>query len=110
MKYKILLLLLFPSLVFAAYKVPVADDQQSSPPVISGSVLNVIDNTVTIEREGKEIEILTNSETHVFTEFGGHAFVNQICKHQNIEVWYNSPNANIKTDFAISIRIPKKCH
>ena len=109
MKINILLLLLLPSLVYAEYKVPLADDQQSSPPVISGPVLNVTGNTVTIKSEGKKVNVLTNGDTQIFTEYGGHVLINQICNLENIEIWYNHPNANIKTDIAIAIRVQRKC-
>ncbi len=105
----LIILLLFPCFVLAEYKLPVADDQESSPPAITGNVKSINGNILIIESGSEEVSVFTNNDTHVFTVYGGFVLVSEICKHTEIEIWYKSPEENIKTTFAAAIRVPYKC-
>ena len=101
--------LLFPCIVFAGYDVPTIDDRKTTPPMVSGKVLEIIGNVLLVESRGKEISVLTDSSTHIFTVYGGLVLLHEICARSNIAIWYQSPEANIRIASAVSIRVPNTC-
>ena len=103
------LCLLFPCIVFAGYDIPNIDDRTSSPPTVSGEVLEIIGNILLIESRGEEISVLTDSNTHIFTDYGGLVLLHEICERSSIAIWYQSPQANIRIASAVSIRVPSTC-
>lgn len=105
----LLLCLLLPGVGHAGYKIPSLDDRESSPPVISGEVLEIIGNILVVESRGEKVSVLTNSDTHIFSVYGGLVFLNEICERSNIAIWYHSPEANFRIASAVSIRVPSTC-
>ncbi len=101
--------LLFSGILYAGYDVPTIDQRESSPPTVSGEVLEIIGNILLVESRGREISVLTNSDTHIFTDYGGLVLLHEICERSNIAIWYQSPRANIKIAAAVSIRVPSTC-
>ena len=104
-----LVCLLLPGAAFAGYKIPNLDDRESSPPVITGEVLEIIGNILIVESRGEEVSVLTNSDTHIFSVYGGLVLLQEICERSNIAIWYQSPEVNIKIASAVSIRVPRTC-
>ena len=103
-------IVLFSSQVFAEYKIPVADSQESSPPIITGKVISISGSSLTVLSNDKEIKVLINRNTQIFTVYGGYVFLSQICSSENIEIWYNNPTDNILNTAAAAIRVPRKCN
>ncbi len=104
-----LLALLFPCALFAGYDIPTIDDRESSPPTVSGEVLEIIGNVLLVQSRGEEISVLTDSNTHIFTFYGGLVLLHEICESSNIAIWYPDPDANVRIASAVSIRVPSTC-
>ncbi len=110
MFYRVLIiLLLLPCTALAQYKVPSADDRESSPPSVSGKVLDISGNIIIVESRGKEVSVLTNFDTHIFTSYGGIVYLHEICRNSRIDVWYASPDENPRIAYAVSIKVPETC-
>ncbi len=102
-------MLLFPAMLAAEYRVPSIDERESSAPVIAGKVAKVSGNILIVASGGKEIPVLTNPDTHIFTTYGGLAMFDEICPGAAIDIWFRSPDANVRIAPAAAIRVPWTC-
>ena len=101
--------LLLPGAVLAGYDIPTIDNRQSSPPTLSGEVLEIIGNVLLVESRGEEISVLTDVNTHIFTHYGGLVLLHEICERSDIAIWYHTPGANPRIASAVSIRVRSTC-
>ena len=93
----------------AEYRVPSIDQRESSAPAIAGTVAKVSGNILIVASGGKEIPVLTNRDTHIFTAYGGLVLFGEICPGAAIDIWFRSPDANVKIAPAAAIRVPRTC-
>lgn len=98
-----------PCLALAEYTVPSADTREASPPQVSGGILDISGNLIIVRSQGEEISVLTGFNTHFFTTYGGILRLDELCRGSGIEVWYQTPDANIRIETAVSIEVPKSC-
>ena len=105
----LLIVLCPPCLALAEYKVPSADTRAASPPQVSGSILDISGNLIIVQSQGEEISVLTGFNTHIFTTYGGLLRLNELFRGSEIEVWYHTPDANIRIETAVSIEVSKSC-
>lgn len=108
-RLSLIALLMIPAIACAEYKVPSADDRESSPPSVSGKVIELSGNLIIVDSRGQEISVLTNADTHIFTSYGGIIYLHEICPDSKIEIWFRSPDENPKIAYAVSIRVPESC-
>lgn len=105
----LILALLFPALLAAEYRVPSIDQRESSAPVITGRVIEVSGNLLIVASGGAEVSVLTNRDTHIFTSYGGLVLFDEICPGSALDIWFRSPDANVKISPAVAIRVPATC-
>lgn len=105
----LLIALLLPCFAMAEYRVPSVDSPESSPPTVSGTVIDINGNILQVESAGNELSVLTNRATHIFTSYGGIVYLNEICQPSAIEIWYRDPGSNPKIAYAASIRLFRTC-
>ena len=63
-----LVCLLLPGAAFAGYKIPNLDDRESSPPVITGEVLEIIGNILIVESRGEEVYVNDDGDLVIGSE------------------------------------------
>lgn len=101
--------LLLPAMLAAEYRVPSIDARESSAPAITGEVIEVSGNILIVASGGGEVSVLTNRDTHIFTDYGGLVRFEEICPGAAIDVWFRSPDANVRIAPAVAIRVPGTC-
>ena len=108
-RQSLLIVLCLPGIAFAEYRVPSADIREASPAQVSGEILDISGNIVIVHKRGEEISVLTGFDTHIFTTYGGILRLQELCKGSNIQVWYRTPDANVRISTAVSIKVPESC-